>query len=93
MSTQPEGNWLGTFDGQRITIIYESEERTDTGVLVRVGDGWLQMAKENGEMILIPSTAIRTVKLLEMTHTLPATERDPTAGLSTHVYEPNAQTM
>jgi hypothetical protein len=87
--------WLDSFRGQHVTVftIAGSDERSDTGTLAQLDSGWLQLVKDNGEMILIPSTAIRIVKLLNMTQTVPALERDPLAGLSTHIYEPNAQTI
>ena len=88
------GTWLEEFKGQHVTIITGApDERSDTGTLVRIGDGWLQMVKDNGEMILVPSTAIRLVKLLDMTQAVPAVERETTPHISTRVYEPNAQTL
>ena len=62
-------NWLDAFNGQHVAVLTlsGSEEKSDTGTLQRVADGWLQVVKDNGEMILIPSTAIRLVKLLDMT--------------------------
>lgn len=90
-----ETTWLDSFRGQHVTVLTltGAEERSDTGTLVQIGNEWLQMVKDNGEMILIPSTAIRIVKLLNMTQTTPALERDPLASLSTRIYEPNAQTI
>jgi len=90
-----ETKWLESFRGQHVTVftIAGAEERSDTGTMVQLDAGWLQLVKDNGEMLLIPSTAIRIVKLLDMTQTVPALERDPLAGLSTRVYEPNAQTI
>ena len=90
-----ENTWLDSFRGQRVTVQTSapSEERSDTGTLVQLDANWLQLVKDNGEMILIPSSAIRIVKLLDMAHSIPALERDPLAGLSTHIYEPNAQTV
>lgn len=88
-----EGSWLDVFKGQHVTILTNvgSDERTDTGTLMQIGDGWLQLAKDNGDMILVPGTAIRQVKLLNMTHMVPAAERDTLPPLDTHIYEPHAQ--
>ena len=88
-----EGSWLDQFNGHHVTILTNvgSDERTDTGTLLRIGDGWLQMVKDNGDMILVPSTAIRLVKLLDMAHTVPSAERDNLPRLDTHIYEPHAQ--
>ena len=68
-----EKNWLSEFVGHRVTAVTgTSEERSETGTLAQIGDGWLQIAKDNGDMILIPSSAIRVVKLLDMTRTTQA---------------------
>jgi hypothetical protein len=69
-------NWLDAFNGQHVAVLTQagSEEKSDTGTLQRVADGWLQVVKDNGEMILIPSTAIRLVKLLDMTQRTPVAE-------------------
>ena len=62
-----EKNWLNAFVGHRVTAVTgTSEERSETGTLAQIGDGWLQIAKDNGDMILIPASAIRVVKLLDM---------------------------
>ena len=66
-------NWLDSFVGHHITALTGApEERSDTGTLVKIADGWLQIAKDNGDMVLIPSTAIRLIKLLDMTQTVGA---------------------
>jgi hypothetical protein len=83
-----ETNWLDNFNGQHITVLTQapSEEKTDTGTLLRVADGWLQLVKDNGEMVLIPSTAIRLVKLLDMAHRTAAVERTPELDYPTRGY-------
>lgn len=93
--TEATGSWLDTFKGQHITVLTTvgGDERTDTGTLLQIGDGWLQVVKDNGDMILIPSTAIRQVKLLNMTHMLPAAQSRTENQISSHIYEPNAQTI
>jgi hypothetical protein len=90
-----EGSWLDQFKGQHVTVITTvgSDDKTDTGTLLRIGDGWLLISKDNGDSILVPSTAIRQVKLLNMMHTVPAQERDTLPHLDNHIYEPNAQTI
>ncbi|HLJ54275.1 MAG TPA: hypothetical protein VKT77_04495 [Chthonomonadaceae bacterium] len=72
-----QGGWMEAIRGQHVTVLTHSygEEKSDTGTLLRISDGWLQVVKDNGEMILIPSTAIRLVKLLDLTHRATATER------------------
>ena len=90
-----EGSWLDQFKGQHVTIITTvgSDDKTDTGTLLRIGDGWLMLTKDNGDTILVPSTAIRQVKLLNLTHTIPAQEVDTLPPLDNRIYEPNAQTV
>lgn len=85
--------WLDAFKGQHITVLTNvgENERTDTGTLLHVGDGWLQVLKDNGDMILVPSTAIRQVKLLNMTHTIPAAQSQTESLIDNRIYEPNAQ--
>ncbi len=89
-----EGSWLDTFRGQHVTVITAvgENERSDTGTLLRMGDGWLQLVKDNGEVILVPSSAVRLVKLLNMTHTIPA-ESEAERRIDNRIYEPNAQTI
>ena len=83
-----EKNWLSEFVGHRVTAVTgTSEERSETGTLAQIGDGWLQIAKENGEMLLIPSSAIRVVKLLDMTRTAQTIET--TAALPFPQTDPN----
>ena len=92
---EPKKFWLSEFEGQHVTVMTKlgTDERMDTGTLLKIGDGWLQLAKDNGDVVLIPSTAIRLVKMLDLTHSLPALERDTLPPLNTHIYEPNAQTI
>ena len=57
------------FTGRHITVLSGSpgiQERTDTGTLVDMDGTWLQLAKDNGEMLLFPYTAIRVIKLLDV---------------------------
>lgn len=88
-----EGSWLDTFKGQHVTVLSGPEDRSDTGTLVRIGEGWLQMVKDNGDMILVPYSAIRIVKLLDMTQAVSAVQPEATPHISTRIYEPNAQTL
>ena len=57
------------FAGRHVTILSNTgggQERTDTGTLVAMEANWIQLAKDNGEMLLFPSTAIRVIKLLDV---------------------------
>src|SRR5258708_4745852 len=90
-----ETNWLDNFNGQHVTVLTQAsnEEKTDTGTLLRVADGWLQLVKDNGEMVLIPSTAVRLIKLLDMTHRTAGVERPPELDYPTRGYIPNEPTQ
>ncbi len=68
-----EKTWLQDFLGQRISAVTgHHEDKSEAGTLLAMGDGWLQLEKDNGELLLIPFTAIRILKLLDMTRTTPA---------------------
>jgi hypothetical protein len=57
------------FAGRHVTILSSTsgaQERTDTGTLVEMEGNWIQLAKDNGEMLLFPATAIRVIKLLDV---------------------------
>ena len=89
-----EGSWLEAFEGQHVTVVTGAEnERSDIGTLVRIDSGWLQLIKDNGEMLLIPSTAIRIVKLLNMTQSAAAVEREISPHIATRIYEPPVETL
>ena len=83
-----ETNWLEGFRGQHVTVLTQSgsEEKSDIGTLLRVADGWLQVVKDNGEMVLIPSTAVRLVKLLDLQHRTAAVDRQPELDYPTRGY-------
>lgn len=77
-------SWLDQFRGQHVTIVTTvgSDERTDTGTLIHAEEGWMQVVKDNGEMILVPSAAVRQVRLLDLTQAVPGVE----AGANTASY-------
>ena len=83
-----DANWHETLSGQHVTVLTQSgsEEKADTGTLLRIADGWLQLVKDNGEMVLIPSTAVRLVKLLDLAHRSAAVERRPELDYPTRSY-------
>lgn len=69
-------SWLEKFRGEHVTVFTgSSDERTDMGTLIAIGEGWVQIVKDNGEMLMIPYTAIRMMKLLNLNQTVTATER------------------
>ena len=71
------------FMGRHVTVLSGapgSQERTDTGTLVDMDGNWLQLAKDNGEMLLFPYTAVRVIKLLDVEPALTAVKRDVEPG-------------
>ena len=63
------------FNGRHVTVLSSvggSQERTDTGTLVEMEGSWVQLAKDNGEMLLFPASAIRVIKLLDVEPSLTA---------------------
>jgi hypothetical protein len=67
------------FTGRHVTILSSTgvgQERTDTGTLVAMEGSWIQLAKDNGEMLLFPSTAIRVIKLLDVEPAYEAVKHD-----------------
>lgn len=89
------GTWLEQFHGERIAVLSAvgSEERTDTGALLQMGEGWMQILKDNGDMILIPYSAVRIVKLLDRTQTTQGIVRDALPRIDNRIHEPNAQKL
>jgi hypothetical protein len=65
--------WLDGFKGQHATVVTTAgqEDRTDTGVLVQIAEGFIQLAKDSGDMLLFPYSAVRLIKLLDMVATVP----------------------
>ncbi len=61
--------FAASFAGRHVTIISSvggGSEHTDTGTLVQMDQTWVQLAKDNGEMLLFPFSSIRVMKLLDM---------------------------
>lgn len=66
------------FAGRHVTVLSGApgnQERTDTGTLVDMDGNWIQLAKDNGEMLLFPFTAVRVIKLLDVEPALTAVKR------------------
>ncbi len=50
----------------RVMVYYNSQSSyTDSGRVTYLDTSWLELTKENGERLLIPTTAVRLVKMLE----------------------------
>ena len=70
-----DNTFSAAFTGRHITVLSSTgagQERTDTGTLVAMESNWIQLAKDNGEMLLFPFTAIRVIKLLDVEPTYTA---------------------
>ncbi len=74
---------MRTFDemlsGRHVTVfsgVSGGQERTDTGTLVNIEGNWIQLAKDNGEVLLFPFTAVRVIKLLDVEPPYTVTKRD-----------------
>ena len=84
------------FTGRHVTILSSTgvgQERTDTGTLVAMEGAWIQLAKDNGEMLLFPSTAIRVIKLLDVEPAYAAMKQDiPTMPVAPVTTAPAART-
>ena len=68
-----------SFAGRHVTVVSSvaaATERTDTGTLVGMSDTWVQLAKDNGELLLFPHTAIRVIKLLDAPPAYTVTKED-----------------
>ena len=64
-----ENPFNSAFAGRHVTVLSSTgvgQERTDTGTLVAMEGNWIQVAKDNGEMLLFPFTAVRVIKLLDV---------------------------
>ena len=76
------------FTGRHVTVLSSApggQEHADTGTLVDVDGNWLQLAKDNGEMLLFPYTAIRVIKLLDVEPPLTAVKENiPSEPLVQH---------
>ena len=50
----------------RVMVYYNSQSSyTDSGRVTYLDPHWLELTKENGERLLMPTTAVRILKLLE----------------------------
>jgi hypothetical protein len=68
-----------SFASRHVTIVSGAgmtQERTDTGTVVTMTDNWIQLAKDNGEMLLFPATSVRVVKLLDVEPQYTVEKRD-----------------
>jgi hypothetical protein len=52
--------------GARVTIHYNNSY-TDQGAVTYLDNYWVELTKDNGERLLVPTTAIRLVKMMQPT--------------------------
>ena len=57
-------SWIETFVGVEVELHYSSQNFKDRGELVHVDENWIEMYTALGEHLLIPTTAIRIIKLI-----------------------------
>jgi len=59
-------SWLSKFYGSEVEVLYLTDNNVykDRGRLADMGDGWIELHKPNGEVFLVPATAIRLLKVL-----------------------------
>jgi len=76
-------NWIDKYLRHEVEVLYLTDSATyrDRGQLTDAGDGWLEIAKPTGETFVVPTTAVRLIKIIappdpEATRLLrPAAER------------------
>ena len=72
-------SFTDAFAGRHVTVVSSvgsATERTDTGTLVGMSENWVQLAKDNGEMLLFPHPAVRVIKLLDSPPPYTVTKED-----------------
>ena len=57
-------NWIETFVGAEVELHYFSQNFKDRGELAHVDENWIEMYTALGEHLLIPTTAVRIIKLI-----------------------------
>ncbi len=69
-----KSEYITRYIGSKVIVHYPSAY-TDNGTLVYISPFWVELLKEGGERLLIPTAAIRLIKLLE---TIPQTREAKT---------------
>ena len=59
-----EKQWLGKFLGQEVEIHYMNQGFKDKGHLSQINDNWIEIYTAMGENLLIPSCAVRLIKVI-----------------------------
>ncbi len=64
--SDPGQSRLQQYLNARVMVYYNSQSSyTDTGRVTYLDPHWLELTKENGERLLMPTFAVRILKLLE----------------------------
>lgn len=64
--SEPGQSRLQHYLNARVMVYYNSQSSyTDSGRLTYMDPQWLELTKDNGERLLIPTAAVRILKLLE----------------------------
>ena len=64
--SRPDESRLQHYLNARVMVYYNSQSSyTDSGRLTYMDPQWLELTKDNGERLLIPTVAVRILKLLE----------------------------
>jgi hypothetical protein len=50
--------------GARVTLYYNNSY-TDQGTVTYLDNAWVELTKDNSERLLVPTTAVRLIKLME----------------------------
>lgn len=62
----PGPSRLQQYLNARVMVYYNSQSSyTDSGRVTYLDPSWLELTKDNGERLLIPTAAVRLVKMLE----------------------------
>lgn len=81
MDTPTEKQPLAHYVGSMVTIHYLTTY-SDTGTLSYLDSYWVELIKANGERLLIPTNAIRVIKLQEAVNKEQNTLLRPSSGSS-----------
>ena len=61
-------NWLEDLIGQEVELFYLSQGFKDRGVVQRIGDFWVEIQNATGEILVVPSSAVRLIKVISKKH-------------------------
>ena len=56
---------LHEYFGTLVTLYYNPSTYSDNGRVTYLDDAWVELTKDNGERLLVPTASIRLIKMLE----------------------------